>query len=340
MFLMVDDSAHDLRKLTGSSDLTSELFTGNDLEIFDVLGADDSAGFLSGQDLVNVELEDLISGSDIFGADVNPVPLDTDSFWFSALFNNVFFDTDLTYSSHEILKLKEQNTLYDNSPHDSLIFVNEGNSDLIISDKKADIFMELGAETLITAENSEINLYTAFNVAFDVNLEGDFSKISLNFYNSEGKADNNAYIEDSTLYIGDDTASSIDLSKIEYGAISIEVNSFSSDGSVDKQSLQFTNEMVDESLPAQVQVEVHDDIDLTELLFNDDVQIILPPSSPSAEDISDVVNENLYLQLSEGEQSMDVEHYITDLITEPGKLLDSGQLFSDPLDVFDESDFL
>ena len=69
--------------------------------------------------------DQLITGTDLFGADLASIPIDDDSLWRSPLGENVFFDTALVYSSHEFISLNGGKRLYDDSPSDSLIFVNE-----------------------------------------------------------------------------------------------------------------------------------------------------------------------------------------------------------------------
>ena len=46
------------------------------------------------------------------------------------LSENIFFDTALVYSSHEFISQRWKK-LHDDSPNDSLIFVNDGPTDLI-----------------------------------------------------------------------------------------------------------------------------------------------------------------------------------------------------------------
>ena len=86
-------------------------------------------------------LVNFLSGDDIFGPEMQRLDIDSESLWFTALSDNLFFDTDLVYSSHEVIHLKEQNLFYDSSPHDSVIFVGEGSSDLRIDEKQAYIFI-------------------------------------------------------------------------------------------------------------------------------------------------------------------------------------------------------
>ena len=75
-----------------------------------------------------------------------------------ALNSKYFFDTELTYSSHEQMFLDDRNILYDESPLNSLIFVENGISLLHVSDKKADIFLGSRTETTINGDNAQVNL--------------------------------------------------------------------------------------------------------------------------------------------------------------------------------------
>ena len=54
----------------------------------------------------NPSIENLISGTDLFGADLVSIPVDHDSQWHSPLSENIFFDTALVYSSHEFISSK------------------------------------------------------------------------------------------------------------------------------------------------------------------------------------------------------------------------------------------
>ena len=179
----------------------------------------------------NPSIENLISGTDLFGADLVSIPVDHDSQWHSPLSENIFFDTALVYSSHEFISLKDGKKLCDDSPTDSLIFVNDGPSDLIISEKKADIFLEADSSTSITGANSNINLFQTTNSEGKVKLSGDVSKLSLNLYQGDGTEIPEARIVDKRLFIDESGSKSIDLSEIHYGSSAIEFNTLQQRGS-------------------------------------------------------------------------------------------------------------
>ena len=62
---------------------------------------------------VTFQLTDLVSAGDLFGAETRPIMITENSVWFEPLTQNIFFDTELTYSSHEQITLNDQNTVYD-----------------------------------------------------------------------------------------------------------------------------------------------------------------------------------------------------------------------------------
>ena len=185
-------------------------------------------------------LGNFLSGDDIFGPEMRRLDIDSESLWFTALSDNIFFDTDLVYSSHEVIHLKDQNLFYDNSPHDSVIFVGEGNSDLRIAEKQADIYIELGTETAIKGENSSINLFTTLDETSVLTLEGEFSNLSLNIYSDQEIAIDDMRIIDDQLLFGTENSPSVDLSKISYSAETIEIKSYSDAGLVDSQTLNYS----------------------------------------------------------------------------------------------------
>ena len=114
-----------------------------------------------------LELTDLVSAGDLFGAETKSINLTEASIWFEPLTQNIFFDTELTYSSHEQMFLDDRNILYDESPLNSLIFVENGISLLHVSDKKADIFLGSRTETTINGDNAQVNLFTTLEHSTD-----------------------------------------------------------------------------------------------------------------------------------------------------------------------------
>ena len=313
----------------------------------------DTSTILEKDDTENTLFDQLISGTDLFGADLASIPIDNESLWHSPLSENVFFDTALVYSSHEFISLKDGKKLYDDSPIDSLIFVNEGPSDLVISEKKADIFLEADSSTSITGANSNINLFQTTNAEAKVKLSGDFSKLSLNLYQGDGTEIPEARIVEKRLFIDESESKSIDLSEINYGSSIIEFNIYNNEGLVDSQSLQYDKSFIDalDIAPAaspdvvgeNVNEILFDEYELpsntSEILFEDEVEIVrLDHGDPNHEFVPEI-DQNISRGSSEPHFSMEIAQQVEELITEPTNLLEAGQLFADPLDVFDDSDF-
>ena len=98
------------------------------------------------QELVG-DLSDFISGEELAGAEMAKIQFSSENYWHPILSNDVFFDTDLTYSSHEIVELQGDNIVYENSPHNSLIFVGAGSTEITMSEKSADIFLTEDSST-------------------------------------------------------------------------------------------------------------------------------------------------------------------------------------------------
>ena len=305
-------------------------------------------------------LDNFLSGDDIFGPEMQRLDIDSESLWFTALSDNLFFDTDLVYSSHEVIHLKEQNLFYDSSPHDSLIFVGEGSSDLRIADKQADIFIELGTETAIKGENSSINLFTTLDETSVLTLEGEFSNLSLNIYSDQEIAIDDIRIIDDQLLFGIENSPSVDLSNISYSAETIEIKSYSDAGLVDSQTINYSSHNNDPSaltdlsgdmlrsapdaaLESDITDFLHDDDILFDIqkerLFQKDVEVINLHSDASILDITDVANELMDRETNNDDFNLNIEKEVGTLISEPETLLEAGQLFADPLDIFDDTDF-
>ena len=85
--------------------------------------------------------------------------------------------------------LDDRNILYDESPLNSLIFVENGISLLHVSDKKADIFLGSRTETTINGDNAQVNLFTTLEHSTDFYLDGAFSGLSINIYLSSALID-------------------------------------------------------------------------------------------------------------------------------------------------------
>ena len=74
-------------------------------------------------------------------------------------------------------------------------------------------------------------------------------------------------------------------------------------------------------------------------IFDTDVEVINLHQNAARLDISDEANDLINKRTDNADFSFVIEENVSTLITEPEMLLETGQLFADPLDVFDETDF-
>ena len=288
---------------------------------------------------VTFQLTDLVSAGDLFGAETRPIMITENSVWFEPLTQNIFFDTELTYSSHEQITLNDQNTVYDGSPLDSLIFVENGNSSLTVTGKKADIFLGPQTETTINGDNAQINLFTTLDQSADFVLDGAFSFLSLNIYQSADTEFMDAKIIGDRMILGNDLNNSIDLSNVEFNGHAIEVNTYTDNGLINSTSLPFFNDPSEQAPSAPPALEPSIAISAEELLFSGELDTIeVKSSSDLGYQFDDGIDFTTWDDKT-SEFAPNLELDVVELITEPQKLLDAGELFSDPLDVFDDIDF-
>ena len=125
---------------------------------------------------------DFLSDEDIFGPSVTEVSSKIDEEWITALTANADFDFDLAYSSHELLNLNGDNTIYDTSTGNSLILAHDGSQDISTGSKTADIFIDSSSAANISGDSSRVNLYVHEDNLENVQFEGRFEGIEFNLY--------------------------------------------------------------------------------------------------------------------------------------------------------------
>ena len=186
-----------------------------------------------------------------------------------------------------------------------------------------------------------------------VKLSGDVSKLSLNFYQGDGTEILEARIVDKRLFIDESGSKSIDLSEINYGSSAIEFNTYNNEGLVNSKSIEYnvslgdalnttpaaSPKVVGENVEEILFGESEPDLIANEILFEEDVEIVRLDHDSSNQEYETPLDQSITRHSSEPQFSVEIAQHVEELITEPTKLLDVGQLFADPLDVFDESDF-
>lgn len=284
-------------------------------------------------------LTDLVSAGDLFGAETRPIMINESNLWFEPLNQNFFFDTELTYSSHEQIVLRDNNTLYDESPLNSLIFVENGVSSLYVADKTADIFLGAQTETTVNGNNADVSLFSFMDDSTDFVLTGTFTGLSLNIYQPSETEVVDAQIIGDLMILGNDLSSGIDLSNVEFLGGTIEVNTYTDAGLTNTTSLSYYNDPNQLSPSAPPALEPSPAVSAEELLFSSELDIIeVQPSSDADYRLTDdmiIVSGND----TPPDFSSNLKHDLVDLISEPQKLLDAGELYTDPIDVFDDIDF-
>ena len=99
----------------------------------------------------------LLSDEDLFGSSVKKISSELDPAWITALTAGTDFDFDLAYSSHELLSLEGNNTIYDTSTSNSLILSHDGLQDISAGSKTTDIFLNSVSSANISGDASTVN---------------------------------------------------------------------------------------------------------------------------------------------------------------------------------------
>ena len=139
------------------------------------------------------------------------------------------------------------------------------------------------------------------------------------------------------MIFGNDLSNSVDLSRIEFNGAQLrwpytETGLFNSITSLSQRSA----EQAPSAPPA---LEPSPAISAEELLFSGELDTI---EVTSATDTTYDFDKNVDLTNWSDKSSdfvLELKHDVVELISEPQRLLDSGELYSDPLDVFDDIDF-
>ena len=297
------------------------------------------------QELVG-SLSDFISGEELAGAELAKIQLSPENFWHPILSNDVFFDTDLTYSSHEIIELQGNNTVYETSPHDSLIFVGAGTTEITMSEKNADIFLTEDSLTKLEGQNTELNIFTNPSIPQELELKGVFSKISLNVYFEDDQDLSEAIIVGDQVFLNSLDTPLLDLSNIEYRSSALEINIYTDGGFQTSQLLDVSLPEAEQGAPPEHFYTPQQEDMLPEVLFGDDVDIITLMDgkafsvNQNASETSAELEGLIYQDTASETFETQFEQLVADLVTEPGQILEAGRLFEDPLDVFDGTDLI
>ncbi|MDC1293766.1 hypothetical protein N8Z70_01825 [Candidatus Puniceispirillum sp.] len=297
------------------------------------------------QELVG-SLSDFISGEELAGAELAKIQLSPENYWHPILSNDVFFDTDLTYSSHEIIELQGNNTVYETSPHDSLIFVGAGTTEITMSEKNADIFLTEDSLTKLEGQNTELNIFTNPSTSQELELKGIFSKISLNVYFEDDQDLSEAIIVGDQVFLNSPDTPLLDLSNIEYRSSALEINMYTDGGFQTSQSLDVLLPEAMQNAPPEYFYKPQQEDILPEVLFDDEVDIItlidgqtLGGNQNASETLAELEG-LIYKDTAAETFETEFEQLVVDIVTEPGRILEAGRLFDDPLDVFDGTDLV
>ena len=291
-------------------------------------------------------LSDFISGEELAGAEMAKIQFSSENYWTPILSIGVFFDTDLTYSSHEIVELHCYTIVYENSPHDILIFVGAGSTEITMSEKNAYIFLTEDSSTKLEGHNTDVSIFTNPSIPQELELKGVFSKISLNIYFEDDQDLSEAIIVGEQVFLTSQETPLLDLSNVEYRSSAVEINMYTDGGFQTSQLLNVSLPEAGQGAPPEHFYTPQQEDMLPEVLFGDEVDIItlmdgkaLSVNQNATETLSEL--EGLIYQETASETfETQFEQLVTDLVTEPGQILEAGRLFEDPLDVFDGTDLL
>ena len=289
-----------------------------------------------------ITASDILSDEDLFGPPTTNISSVVNSEWISALTAGSDFDFDLAYSSHELLTLDGNNTVYDTSPSNSLIITQDGLQDISTGSKTTDIFIELGSAAKISGDLSKVNLYVSEEGLKDIQFYGHFDGIEFNLLIENSEKIPEVEIEGDKLVLKGDTIQEIDFSDTEFVLTGVNVNFYSSEGLVDAQTLgPMLNEQ--EQVPLKYsQFEINSvDSHYNQLLFEDDVEVIqISTSQPFTTTYGKEVA-GVFGAQGDGQAGVEIKlKSQINALEEASILLEAETLFADPLDIFSDEDFL
>ena len=286
---------------------------------------------------------DFLSDEDIFGPSVTEISSQINEEWIAALTANTDFDLDLAYSSHELLDLNGNNTIYDTSTSNSLILSHDGLQDISTGSKTADIFIDSGSAANISGESSQVNLYVRESDLKNVQIEGRFEGIEFNLFVDNSEKIPEIELDGHKLLLKGETVQEIDVSDIELVLEGISVNFYSTDGLVSAQTSPPIFNEQEQALVKYTQPEINASASYSDqLLFEDDVEIIQISKSPLGTTPAGESAASIFDGQSDGISDLEyqVESQMESIIDETSLLLETETMFLDPLDVFADEDFL
>ena len=263
--------------------------------------------------------------------------------WITALSVGTNFDFDLAYSSHELLTLEGNNTIYDTSTNNSLILSRDGLQDISTGSKTTDIFINSDSVANILGDASTVNLYVHEDGLQNVHFGGHFEGIEFNLLLEDAEKIPEVEINGNKLLVKGDTTQEIDFADTEFVLAGININFYSTEGLIDTQNLgpifnvQEQTPINNGSVPTDATADFSD-----QLLFEDDVEIVHIVKSQQASAPSSDITDTAFLgQLDDtlGPDHFD-ENQMSVIVDEAAQLLDGQTLYLNPLDVFNDEDFL
>jgi len=322
----------DIYDLTASDNLLENLSFSSELTSASTL----SEGY-------EFKSSDFLSDEDIFGPSVTKISSEIGGEWITALTANADFDFDLAYSSHELLNLNGDNTIYDTSTSNSLILTHDGLQDISTGAKTADIFIDSGSAANISGQSSQVNLYVHEDDLENVQIEGRFEGIEFNLYIENSEKIPEVELDGNKLLLKGETTQEIDVSDIEIVLEGISVNFYSTDGLISAQTSGPIFNEQEQAPKKYTQPELNASDSYSEqLLFEDDVEIIQISNNqldttPSGESLVSLFESQTEDVSNSG---YTLEDEIENIIEDTSLSLQAEMMFLDPLDVFSDEDFL
>ncbi|MDB2529000.1 hypothetical protein N9X93_06010 [Alphaproteobacteria bacterium] len=302
-----------------------------------------SSSDLTWSENYEITSSDLLSGEDLFGPSVPKISAEINVEWIAALTAGTDLDLDLAYSSHELLTLSGDNTVYDTSTNNSLILNRYGLQEISTGSKTTDIFIEPNSSANILGDSSTVNLFVREDDLKNVQFEGHFEGIEFNLLLDSSDTIPKAEIDGDKLLLRGETTQEIDISNIDSVIAGVNVNFYSSDGLLNTQNLDPIFGTQDQSPTIISQSQSDTPASYSEqLLFEDDVEIIrvskgqldTTPAGESVASIFDGQSDSI------SNLEYEIESQMESIIDETSLLLETETMFLDPLDVFSDEDFL
>lgn len=289
----------------------------------------------------NLEIETsaayLISDENLFGAEIQTLENTQPSYWTDLLNSNHIFDADLAYSSHEIIHLNGDSTLFDDSPSQSVIFIGEGLSEIITGKKQADIFLQPDGNAILTGQNGSLNIFIDPESASNLELEGEFGNLSLNFYQDTTEEVVEYSLRDGTFIYNNSDLPLIDFQKFNYNNSVIEVNVYGREGLISSEKLGFDGSVFSQEIePASIEAVSSLLFASDEVLFPDEINIPTPQIEEALY-FSTSAEQELHIESETGIETYNelLENQSIGVFEETISIIEAGSLFENELEILD-----